>query len=377
MFSKFTAKADTSSTYIPIPHSHDLFIRLVHRSNEDDIVNDLSLKDLLEQACCADAASMVTFEATGYGSFLLWAAHVRGATTKNLDDALIASQYFIKRTSQRQVSIMINGDHSKHEGTSNVPNSSTLVVLARYDQKFASSLGLPLVLQNKTVWTHSTAKSRGLFIEPSILGFLLRRQLLCVLIFLSCVFAGLALSAKYFLVVHSSEKYHSWMAYDTHGSIGPKYQLSISGSNASAWTSSSVYKNGGWALRIDDQAIIPAHLMDDDEKKYQAWLQKEYPVMDRIRLNQDYLNETWLSSAATDQVPTDDLFHFSHCVLALRRYVKGKETGRHVCGRDIDHHHMRHCLDALDWWAFPKTGRMESFPNPKRPFGWRTKVCFE
>ena len=77
MFSKFAAKADTSSAYIPIPHSHDLYIHIVHHSNEDGIINNLSLKDLLEQACCNDVASMVIFEAAGYGSFLLWTAHVR------------------------------------------------------------------------------------------------------------------------------------------------------------------------------------------------------------------------------------------------------------------------------------------------------------
>ncbi|KAF2203959.1 hypothetical protein GQ43DRAFT_349572, partial [Delitschia confertaspora ATCC 74209] len=164
-----------------------------------------------------------------------------------------------------------------------------------------------------------------------------------------------------------------WIKYDTRGSIGPKYQLDLTGQNVSKWNS-YIQGHGEWALRIDDQAIIPLHLMDDEERHYQEWIQNRYPEMNQIRLNRDYINETWLSSPLTDQIPADDLFHFSHCVLALKRYIKAKETGRHVCGRDLDYEHMHHCLDALDWWAFPSGKRAEAVPNSEQALWWRTKV---
>lgn len=89
------------------------------------------------------------------------------------------------------------------------------------------------------------------------------------------------------------------------------------------------------------------------------------------------MNGTWLADPARDLVPVDDLFHFSHCVLALRRYIKAKQTGKHVCGRDIDEEHMHHCLDSFDWWAFPDGEMGQKLENPKRPLWWRTKVCFD
>ncbi|KAF2647366.1 hypothetical protein K491DRAFT_576509, partial [Lophiostoma macrostomum CBS 122681] len=165
-----------------------------------------------------------------------------------------------------------------------------------------------------------------------------------------------------------------WIAYDTSGSIGPRYQLSITSANASSFATSSSYLGTQWTLRIDDQALIPLHLLSSTEREYQEWYLNRYLVMDQLLQNQAYLNETWLASSAAGEVTVDDHFHFSHCVLAVKRYIEAKETGKHVCGRDIDREHVQHCLDALDWWAFPEGRIGESVSNPIRPLGWRTKV---
>jgi hypothetical protein len=375
MFSKPDMESEMSSTYISIPRSGDLFIQMINDIVEEDAATEISLRDILEGACHTDTASMISFEVAGHGFFLLWTARIRARTTKSLDEAFYASQNFIEHTSQPQVCIMINAERDKSEEIKNSRTWSTLVVLARYTRNLACSLGLPLRLQDKIARTNRSTKREEPPLGPSTLTPALNRPILGALFCLFCIFS-FVLVTRYFMGAHSPDIYHSWIAYNTRGSIGPKYQLSITAANASSWTS-SVNNSGDWVLRIDDQAIIPSHLVDDEEKYYQEWFRKEYPAMNQIRLNHDHLNETWLSSPAVDQVPADDLFHFSHCALALRRYIKAKETGRHVCGRDIDYEHIHHCLDALDWWAFPDRGRMECFPNPKRPFGWRTKVCFE
>ncbi|KAH7108708.1 hypothetical protein B0J11DRAFT_449538 [Dendryphion nanum] len=174
-----------------------------------------------------------------------------------------------------------------------------------------------------------------------------------------------------------SDKFHTWIQYKTEGSSGPKYQLAINGKNASQWNAYVNDDTRQWALRVDDQAIIPLELMDEEEKHYQEWFHKRYPEVRKITLDRDYLNETWLNSPSRDLVPVDEMFHFSHCVLALRRYVKAKRTGRHVCGRDLDEEHMNHCLDSFDWWAFREGERGDSLENPKQPLWWRTKVCFD
>ncbi|OAG03385.1 uncharacterized protein CC84DRAFT_1095848 [Paraphaeosphaeria sporulosa] len=175
---------------------------------------------------------------------------------------------------------------------------------------------------------------------------------------------------------HRVDDFHSWRQYDTSGSIGPQYQLAVNASNATSWISYAGDPSL-WTLRIDDQAIIPIRLLDNEERHCQDWIQKRYPEMNQIRLNGSYFNKTWLSSPAINRVPTDELFHFSHCILAVKRYIKAKDTGKHVCGRDIDKKHVQHCLDALDWWAFPEGRSGEDIPNSNRTFWWRTKVCFD
>lgn len=366
---------DRGSAYDPKPHICDLFIHRIDDAHGHSIVTDSSLRDLFDDICRNDATGMNIFEVAGHGRFILWTVPIRTSTTKSLDDACIASKRFIQQNIQRQTCILMKSGQGRAEALLTCPNSSILMVLARCDRSLVSSLGLPLGLQRMITHTHGSAADRRILLGASTSRRVLRQSFLLILIFFSCSFVGLTLIAINAMTVNPPGTDYAWMAYNTRGSIGPKYQLSISSSNASAWASS--FNDGGdWVLRVDDQAIIPGHLMDDEEKHYQDWLRKQYPEVDRIRLNLDYLNETWLGSPAVDQVPVDDLFHFSHCVLALRRYIKAKRTGSHVCGRDIDHDHMHHCLDALDWWAFPEAGRMESFPNVQRPFGWRTKVCF-
>jgi hypothetical protein len=193
-----------------------------------------------------------------------------------------------------------------------------------------------------------------------------------------------------------SRKY--WQRYDTRGSKGPRYQLQFNHHNVSTWSAIYPEPNEAWFLRIDDQAMVPPSTVDDDELRYQRWFQQRYPEADRVRLSGDYLNEAFLSDPSAIQVPADEAFHMAHCVLAVRRYWLARETGRHVCPRDIDYNHMKHCMDALDIWAFPE-GLRGSIPQtmsgahhgshaaPKDDtvkvisdetrLVWRTKVCFD
>jgi hypothetical protein len=177
----------------------------------------------------------------------------------------------------------------------------------------------------------------------------------------------------------------TYLRYDTIGSEGPRYQLQFSYANVTAWKKSHPYSHGEWFLRIDDQAMIPATLVDEEELRYQQWYQTRYPEMNAIRLNQTYLDENFLGDPEAIQVPADKTFHMSHCVRAVRRYWQAKETGRHVCPRDIDYRHIKHCLDALDMWAFPEGARGsvgEMHMQPARTddttrLVWKTKVCFD
>ncbi|KAL1614911.1 hypothetical protein SLS54_009360 [Diplodia seriata] len=224
------------------------------------------------------------------------------------------------------------------------------------------------------------------------------RRKLCwlalALLLLAVVAAAASLST-------SSTSGRYWQRYDTRGSQGPKYQLQFTHHNVSEWAARYPQSNGDddtWFLRIDDQAMVPAGLVDADERRYQRWFRQRYPDADHVRLAGDYLAQAFLSDPAAIQVPVDRAFHMAHCVLAVRRYWIARETGRHVCPRDIDYKHMKHCIDALDMWAFPEGPRRSTLPPGGAAHGshhggdagkavvdesdetrlvWRTKICFD
>ena len=376
-FKKKAMIREARSSYTSLSCSQDLLVRLVN-PDDDDLSLEAGLRGLLAGAY--DTSSTTPnphiFEIARHGVFVLFTARSTANTTNSLDDALDIAKDFIESSCQRQICLQLKSGNQKQ------PDHSILAVLIRYNPEIGRPLGMSREQQEIVAWRYRNAR-------PVAFGrnFLRRvgqltstpfskKQLLYSLGIVTFIFSALIVTAKYAgLGRVQSDRLHSWVAYETSGSVGPRYQLSITGQNVSTWLS---YMDGkqDWILRIDDQAIVPSKLVDDEEKRYQEWFHAQYPEIEHIRLNEDYLNETWLRSGAIDLVPVDDLFHFSHCVLAIRRYIKAKDTGHHVCGRDIDHDHMKHCLDALDWWAFP-TQRVDSFPNPQRPFGWRTKVCFD
>ncbi|KAF2109807.1 hypothetical protein BDV96DRAFT_475220, partial [Lophiotrema nucula] len=140
--------------------------------------------------------------------------------------------------------------------------------------------------------------------------------------------------------------------YPTPGSIGPKHQARLQWGNATEWARKVRYNKQDWRVRMDDQALVPSSLYDEEEEHYQKWFQQRYPYMKGLIDCMEYIHPAWLGSENIS-VLWDAQFHFAHCVLALRRYWKAKESGRHVCGRDIDFAYMKHCLDSLDAKAFP------------------------
>jgi hypothetical protein len=166
----------------------------------------------------------------------------------------------------------------------------------------------------------------------------------------------------------------TYIRYDTSGSDGPRHQLRIYWQNASEWAAANPQDTGKWRVRLDDQSIIPAELYDEDEDRYQSWYRNRYPEAQQVVDNLNYVRPAWLGSLDMMTVPWDSQFHFAHCVLALRRYWKAKESGKHVCGRDIDYEHINHCLESLEERAFIEGPRVEM--DPPEYLYWQTRVCF-
>jgi hypothetical protein len=158
---------------------------------------------------------------------------------------------------------------------------------------------------------------------------------------------------------------------------GPEHQLILTRKNVSEWVQHN-YAEANWTLRLDDQTIVPAGLMDDDELKYQQWFEDRYPEKRTVARSKLYLDAGFLGDPYSVQMPTDWSFHNAHCLLSLRRYWKAKETGKHVCMKDVDPDHIKHCLDKMDRYVFfpGPFGSLPEQPITEPVMIWKTKVCY-
>ncbi|KAL1981348.1 hypothetical protein VTN96DRAFT_2739 [Rasamsonia emersonii] len=162
--------------------------------------------------------------------------------------------------------------------------------------------------------------------------------------------------------------------YNVGDSIGPKYTALLTPENVTEWVEKH-YDPEKWFIRIDDQALVPIELMDEQEWRYQEYLAKRYPEKAELRDSGMWYNLDFLSDPNNYMLPTDKEFHRGHCIRALRRYWQAKETGRHVCPWDIDYLHMRHCFSMLEELMFPPGPRAVNQSDVPLSLSWRTKVC--
>lgn len=188
----------------------------------------------------------------------------------------------------------------------------------------------------------------------------------------------LAFSALFEPRFQATEALRGWsedgyIRYLTPGSEGPKRQARIYYYNATEWSQNNPHDNGQWKIRMDDQALIPTEAWDEDEDKYQEWYHARYPEMRDVIRSRKFLRPSWLGSLDI-LVPWDKEFHLAHCVLTMRRYWKAKETGKHVCSRDIDHNHIQHCLNWFDGMVFADDA--SGVPEMGTHMIWQTKVCY-
>lgn len=137
-----------------------------------------------------------------------------------------------------------------------------------------------------------------------------------------------------------------WQRFDTSGSEGPRYDLNLHHHNVSDFTNSEMFRGQNWTVRLDDQTIVPTALIDEEEVEYQKYMKKRYPEWQEVVEHKNHVSETWLHDPDSILIPADQMFHVGHCVRVFRRYWQAKETGRHVCPRDIDYRHVPHPLAA-------------------------------
>ncbi|KAI0146665.1 hypothetical protein BJ166DRAFT_596638 [Pestalotiopsis sp. NC0098] len=161
--------------------------------------------------------------------------------------------------------------------------------------------------------------------------------------------------------------------YQVGDSVGPKYTALLHPENVTAWAEKH-YNPEDWYIRIDDQALVPIELMDEQEWRYQEYLSNRYPEKAEMRDSGAWRDVNFLQDPNNFMFPTDKQFHMGHCIRAVRRYWQAKETGRHVCPWDIDYLHLKHCFNMLEELIFVP-GPREEVPGEMLSMSWRAKVC--
>lgn len=135
--------------------------------------------------------------------------------------------------------------------------------------------------------------------------------------------------------------------------VGPRHQKYLLPSNVTNFTISHNISED-FVLRLDDQALMPVSLVDHHERRVQAWFAETFPILAHVRDSGDFLEPSFLdfdgtsSAGGPRRIMISKQYHVAHCVTAWRRYLKALKSGRHVCPRDMDWHHLDHCTMQLE-----------------------------
>ena len=127
-------------------------------------------------------------------------------------------------------------------------------------------------------------------------------------------------------------------------------------------------------LRLDDQVLISSHLMDTEERAMQSWFRTEFPILADTYDSGLYLEPNHLDMEVSYSLPVR--YHTAHCVRALRRYVKAKLQGKHISPRDLDLHHLDHCVGQLESFVYQPVEEWQARMKEEVQLIWHTDVCF-
>jgi len=373
-----------SSKYA-IVEDRSLAVTLKSNSSEGND-EECYLQDLLIRASRDTTTRFIVV--IEYEHYIFHVVRVTDASVLEVEDAATILDEFVRSGSGTFISTFFTIENNLSASQDKMSTRSCLATLSHARGPFFDSLSLPIadlellkaplnVPRKQRITT--AVKQTLCALRNAWNNRITSRLLFWIAIGTLCTIAAAMIHGTFDKTFHQHFEHGIWVRYNLQGSQGPKYQLQFTHHNASSWAAKNPHQNGEWAFRIDDQAMIPAHLMDEEEELYQRWFRTRYPEKNQIRLDQKYLNESFLGDPDQIQVPSDKQFHMAHCVRALRRYWQAKETGKHVCPRDIDYRHMKHCLDSMDEWAFPDGARGSVKPvvdSGTWKLIWETKVCF-
>lgn len=234
---------------------------------------NLDIKTILSRSVEEDASSCTIIRVNSLEYRVLVISPVSSGASHSFTEAQERLQRaLLGELSSRPVDFTFWVDKRNH-GTSPSPQSYLALLAPLSD----SSLCTNLVVFEESKSTHKAAGwTDGSLSSPTSLRKLGGHYLLSI--FLTVVL--------FIVLVFSTYKYEftndTHIQYDVGDSIGPKYTALLSTDNVTEWAEKH-YDPKDWAIRIDDQALVPIELMDEQEWRYQEYLSKRYPEKAEFR----------------------------------------------------------------------------------------------
>lgn len=353
-----------------------LLVRVVSSSWGDISESYTNVPNLLEKLSESGLGAMSLVQGKGNHIFIVSMVPIEERSLPQFHDGVREATKYLTANSPRPC-LVFQFNTRTEPTTSAQSETSHLLVISRYDKPNSTSSTLScnddmgdvdtinekLQEDRFSLWIPSQFKPK----YSRIPGHHSRRRFQLhfatwVLISLFALAIIIAVSYTLKLIHYPTEM--QWIRYPTPRSEGPRHQLEFNHHNVSSWVAANPIAKDEYYIRLDDGCMFAPNLVDEQELRYQRLLEARYPELNDLRMQRKYLNEEFLGDPFAIQIKVDNAFHLGHCVLAIRRYWWARETGRHVCPKDIDFRHIRHCLDVFDSWVFP-----EDFPQHRHHQG--------
>ena len=346
-------------------------LRVISSSHPQIPIGPSDLFDLLGASCDDVGGYRILFQAERKKAFFIWVCKAFEASPWTFDDGIAHAEHFLQLREAYSTTFLCTINQNTDDKTVGKTNMVSILSL---QSEAAQSVSIPFhdrQALEESSWTTGSSLGKGR-------GFL-RRNVSFLIVAFILVLMSVALAAISTLRHHPSSDLDLWMHWNTTNSEGPnQLQYTYPHPNFTTWAAETHHDSEDWFIRVDDQSMIPARLVDYDERRYQEWFRSRYPNFEAVRASGDYLNETFYRHATHHELEIDHDFHITHCILVMKRYWHARETGKHVCPRDLDYGHINHCFDVLEQMAIvdlPGTKPMTEQTNGTR-ISWIVNACF-
>ncbi|KAJ4289888.1 hypothetical protein N0V90_011221 [Kalmusia sp. IMI 367209] len=311
------------------------------------------LRDILCASCSGFRGHRTLLQVCGNGAFLIWTHEAFEPASWTFDEAQTYLEQHLRQSRVEAAVILCNVNDSVNENTAQ--HKTFMISILSINAESANSITIPY--QDRQALQESPYG--GISRRPTVEKYrsYIKKNLAFIIAALILVVMGIALAATLHQPTPNTNIWLSWNL--PKDSKGPQNQLQFTWPhpNFTAWAAENDRSVDDFYLRLDDQTMIPTEYVDEFELQYQAWYAKYYPWFAEVGDSKSYLNESYWRDTRSYPLAIDHEFHVAHCVLTMKRYWKARESGHHVCPRDIDHNHISHCFGVLESYAFDVSWR--------------------